>query len=395
VVIPLSKYLRGGALDRMRGARMLACVLACVLAPVLACAPGITVVGGTVSGPSPRADTTPVVISTPQSRITWPVRVREHVDLWLHGFALLQADSTLIPYYRRDYRSRLMTARSAAGLTTQLDINADRLRARLLANPGLVSAQFLPLYFASWEELRQAADLFLRLEGNARAARDQPSADAVATFGAYFATAADRDWLRLFLQSLDDERAKFYSRYWREEQRNLAPVFNRVDGAWRSTYGPRFERFLRNSQQRDGEILLALPLAGEGRTLTIPRTQSTTVAVGFPSDTAASLEALYAFAHEIVGRVANDVVTDNTSPADRRNGVSDRYASLAAVRGGAMLLKRVAPELETPYMTYYLTLARRPPTAGDVERAFATIFPLPDGLRDALARQIDIILGGI
>ena len=83
VVILYNRYLRGGGLDRMRGAR----VLACVLAPLVACTPGITVVGGTVSGPSPRTDTTPVVVSTPQSRITWPVRVREHVDLWLHGFA--------------------------------------------------------------------------------------------------------------------------------------------------------------------------------------------------------------------------------------------------------------------------------------------------------------------
>jgi hypothetical protein len=323
------------------------------------------------------------------------MRVREHVDLWLHGFAILQSDSTLIPYYRRDYRSRLLAARSAAGVTTQLDVNADRLRARLAANPALVSAQFLPLYFASWEELRQAAELFLRLDGNARGARDQESANQVATVGAYFATAPDREWLRLFLQSLDDERAKFYARYWQDEQRNRAPAFNRIEAAWRSTYGPRFERFLRNSQQRDGEVLLSLPLAGEGRTLTIPRTQATTVAVGFPADTGASLEAVYAFAHEIVGRVANDVVTDNTSPADRRSGVSDRYASLAAVRGGAMLLKRVAPELETQYMAYYLTLARRAPGSGDIVGAFATIFPLPDALRDALIRQIDIILGGI
>jgi hypothetical protein len=320
--------------------------------------------------------------------------LREHVDLWLHGFALLQEDSTLVPYYRRDYRKNLSATRSARGLTSQLDANGERLRGRLTTNPGLISAQFVPLYFATWDELRQSADAFLRLEGDVRAARDQRTAEMVATFAAYFPSAADRDWLRLFLLSLEDERTKFYSQYWREEQRKLGPAFDAADLAWRSTYGARFQRFLANSQQHDGEVLLSLPLSGEGRTLT-DRNRRTTMAIGFPAGAADAAAVVYVFAHEIVGTVANAVITDNTSPADQRSGVAARYSSLGAVRGGAMLLGRVAPELVPGYMAYYLDLARRSGMASDIERLFATTFPLPDNLRDALQRQIDIILGGI
>ena len=338
--------------------------------------------------------TPPRTAPLPRPIAVWPVRVHEHVDLWLHGFAMLQEDSTLVPYFQPHYRRQLLEMRSPLRLTTQLDLNTDRLRTRLVANPGVIAAQFVPLYFASWEELRQAADLFLRLDGDPRGARDRRSGQLVATFGAYFPAAADREWLRLFLSSLDDERVRFYDQYWRETQRARGAVFDAVDRLWRQTVAARFERFLNNSQQRDGEILLSLPLAGEGRTLT-PPTHLITVAVGFPDDTAKAAEMVYAFAHEIVGSMANAVVTDNTSPAERRSGAADRYSSLAAVRGGAMLLARVAPDLAPGYMAYYLSLARRPASGGDVERSFAATFALPDGLRDALRRQIYIILGGI
>ena len=378
---------------------MCASVLFC-LGFLTACAPGVIVTGApTPVGPA--ADTTPAVPAVPAPPLVrapvvaspWPIRVREHVDLSLHGFAMLQADSTLIPYFRRDYHTQLTDARSRHGLTTLLDVNADRLRARLTANPALVSAQFVPLYFTTWEELRQAADAFLRANGSPRGARDQQQANLVAVLAAYFPTAADRDWLQLFVLALDDERAKFYDQYWREQQRALGPVFDAADRAWRNEFAGRFARFLNNSQQRDGEILLSLPLGGEGRTLAVPN-RPTAVAVGFPADSTTATAMVYVFAHEIIGATANAVVTDNTSPADRRNGAADRYTSLAAVRGGAMLLGRLAPELVTGYMQYYLGLARRPGSA-DVEHSFAATFPLPDALRDALQRQIDIILGGI
>lgn len=63
------------------------------------------------------------------------MRVREHVDLWLHGFAMLHQDSSLVPYFRPGYRERLMGERQRANATTLLDAHGDRLRQRLAANP--------------------------------------------------------------------------------------------------------------------------------------------------------------------------------------------------------------------------------------------------------------------
>ena len=83
----------------------------------------------------------------------WPVKTREHVDLWLHGFAMLQEDTTFVPFFKRGYSTNMIVLKNKANVVTQLDANRDRLRARLVANPQLINAQFVPLSFSSWAEL--------------------------------------------------------------------------------------------------------------------------------------------------------------------------------------------------------------------------------------------------
>jgi hypothetical protein len=96
-----------------------------------------------------------------------------------------------------------------------------------------------------------------------------------------------------------------------------------------------------------------------------------------------------------VSSVTSIAIDDNTSPAEKRSGVGDRYSSNALVRGGAMLMQRVAPELADGYARYYLREARAVPPKGDAMAALAATFPLPDAIRDAIQRQIDVVLGGI
>ena len=117
--------------------------------------------------------------------------------------------------------------------------------------------------------------------------------------------------------------------------------------------------------------------------------------MNYPETPADAREALFTFAHEVVSSVTSIAIEDNTSPAEKRSGAGDRYASPALVRGGALLLQKVAPELTDGYMRYYLRAARVAMPTGDVSQAFASAFPLPDTIRDAIQRQIDVVLGGI
>lgn len=373
-----------------RGGRPL--VALCCAAAIAGCASG-GAQSGAGPAPAPASSTAATQTGTAPASAVWPIKTREHVDLWLHGFAMVQPDSSRVPLFRRGYRDELVVARNSGGVKTLLDTNRDALARRFAANPGLTGAQFLILYAESWDDMRQAAQLFLQANGDPNRATSREAASIIATFAQSFPAAADRDWLRLFLQSLDDERTKFYHDYWVREQQRRAGVMSALDTLWQGRYRPRLQRFLNNTQQANGDFIVSLPLDGEGRTVSGGKQQNI-VTVNFPATAAAAPEAIYAFAHEAAGTLAASTVSDNTSPADKRSGLTDRLQSAAAVRGGYLLLQRAAPELADGYARYYLRSAGVTP-GGDVASTFATTFPLPDNIRDAIARQLDVVLGGI
>jgi hypothetical protein len=332
---------------------------------------------------------------TPMVQGAWPIRTREHVDLWLHAYALLTADSNLVPYFRRGYRDRLVSLRRQRNVTTLLDGgNRSTLLARLDVNPSLATGgQFLPLYFESWEQMRQVIDLFLRANGNPGATNDPNARTYIAILAGAFQTAPDREWLRQFAAAVDDESRKFYHDYWTSEARGHAGVIAHTDSLWQRQWRPSLQRFLNNTQQQNGELYLSLPLGGEGRTIHYGKQQNA-IAVPVPDGADQPDVVLYVFAHEAAGTVASTAIEDNTTPADRRTGTTTRYEQSAAVRAGALLLERTLPSAVPGYMRYYLQQAGRA-APNDPRAAFATAFAVPDAVRDAIARQLDVILGGI
>lgn len=325
--------------------------------------------------------------------VTWPVKTREHVDLWLHGFAFLQEDTARVPLFKRNYRDNITVARNRDRVATALDTNRVRLQARFAQNRTLTNVQFAALYFGTWDEMRSAIDIFLRAEGNPRAASDAQSQQLIGFFAQQLPTPADREWLRLFVSSLVDEGRKFHHAWWVARTRERAAVLTRADELWQRTYRPKFQPFLNNSGQASGDMLLSLAIGGEGRTVAAGKQQNV-VTVTFPATTGEAEEAIYVFAHEVVGNIAGTALNDNVTPADRRNGVTDKLQSAAAVRGGAMLLQSIAPELLTGYARFYLREIGQSPTSDPVA-ALVAQFTLPETVRDAIQRQLEIVLGGI
>lgn len=366
----------------VRPRRSLPLIAVAVVASVfIACAsPG----GGTADQTAP---------APARARIIWPVKTREHVDLWLHGFAMLTDDTARVPYFQRGYRDAMIVRRNQRNVTTTLDANREALRQRLTINPRLGNAQFVALYFGTWEEFIRFVELFQQANGDPRAASNPEVARGIAVLAEYFTSPADREWLRLFLRSLDDERTRFYQDYWVSEQARRAATLAAVDSLWQTRYRLRLQRFLNNTQQESGDILLSLPLNGEGRTIAFSSRENL-IAVGFPEQPANAIEAIYVIAHEAVNNIANQAVADNTTPAERQRGVDARYASAGLVRGGALLLAKVAPELTDGYARYYLRAAGITPS-GDPNAQLSAAFPLPQIIRDAIASQIEIVIGGI
>ena len=330
-----------------------------------------------------------------QSRApSWRLATLEHVDLWLHGFALLTSDTGHVPFFARGYKQRIIAAKRQRNLFTQLDANQQDLSARFASNPALANAQFVAMYFGSLQEIVSATDYFIRANGNPRAASDPQIQQQIALLAANFPSPADRNWLRLFVQSLQDESTKFFHGYWTGEQQTRGAAYAAFQTAWTSRYYPKLSRFLNNTQQSAGQLVLSIPLGGEGRTVNDGK-QSNLIAVVFPATIDAAPEALFGFVHEAVAKLVGEAIADNTTAAEQRSGVTVGYTGNGAVRGGALLLQRVAPELVPAYMRFYLATIGQNAASGDPSAAFAAAFSLPTAILNAVNRQIDVVLGGI
>lgn len=348
--------------------------------------------GGTTTTASPEP-ATPVVVPESQTR-PWPVKTREQVDLWLHGFALIQDDSSTIPFFRRGYRDDVTVLKNRANVLSQLDVNVDRLSAQLRENRALINAQFVPLYFSSVDQMRSAITRFLQANGNPNAAGSREEAEQFAMLAGYFQNAQDRAFLSLFSAGLWDEENKFFHSYWVQQQRERANVIDSVQSLWQNSVRPRLQRVLNNTQQQTGDIILALPLGGEGRTISSVGNTRAATAVAFPARPSDVNEFVYVLAHELISPVVAASVSDNTTPAQQRDGTSDQLLSIGAVRGGLLWLENSAPELADGYARFYLQQAGRTPGANP-KTELAKLFPLPTPIRDAISRQLESAAGGI
>lgn len=399
--------------DMTRSTRFLTSVTALVAAiSTTGCMASMPPVGeprGMAEGTRPDAgpSTGPIALQP----VRWPVRTQEHLDLWLHGFALLHEEPApavtgpgaatttpavvppIIPLFRPGYRDSLTVVKNRRGVLTALDTNRAALVRGVQLRGGYLEAQFLPLAFGNWDAMRGAAERFLATNG-ARAA-DREEAALFAQFAAAFPTAADRAWLRLFITSLHDEWLTFFRQEYAGLLRDRAATITAIDSLWQQRYRSVFERYLANTAQRQGDFVLSLPIGGEGRTGP-SRSQRPLVAVPFPGRAADAAESLYGFVHEITGALVGPVVSDNTTPAEQRDGRAARYIAVAQVVAGALLLRELAPELLDGYGGYYLQQAGvRIAPSRPIPSLFEATFTLPVEMRTALQQQIRLVLSGI
>jgi hypothetical protein len=319
-----------------------------------------------------------------RSEAQWPIKTREHVDLWLTGFAELNEDTTAkVPVYRRDYLDQLALAQNQQSILTALDSVHDGLQARWDQTPKLAEARVLALDAGTWDEMQSAIDLYLHPPTDSKKNKKTIVPDVESHLADYFSSASDREWLLNFDHGLDGARHQFYHGWWVAEERRRRPVLAAADSLWRVTE-PKLDRFLAATHQPTGEIILSLPVDGAGVTYKEPNGR-TSLAAPFPDSAADAAQVIYVFAHVAARAVADDALAAATTISQRRNGIGEQYTEALSIRGGYMLLSKAAPELADGYARYYLHAAK----AGT---DLATAFPLPDAIRDALSHQIDLEL---
>src|SRR5262245_37433853 len=65
----------------------------------------------------------------------WRVTTKEHVDLWLHGFAMLTSDTGHVPFFERGYKQTLVAAKRQKHVFSKLDATQNALSDLLHVNP--------------------------------------------------------------------------------------------------------------------------------------------------------------------------------------------------------------------------------------------------------------------
>jgi len=211
----------------------------------------------------------------------------------------------------------------------------------------------------------------------------------MSALGTIYRTDADREWLKVFALSLTDEHSKFYEQYWREQQRALRPALAAADSQISQRYLKQLRSYLRGVQLQRGEVLLSLPLGGEGRSILQGQHS---IAIGFPASPDSSLDAVYELAHEIVSPVAEQAVRERIAPTEFRAGIGAQLESPAKVRGGALLLQRAIPELVAGYERHYLAEARIASGGADLDSVFVRAFPLRQSIIDGMDQRLDEVL---
>ena len=324
----------------------------------------------------------------------WPVKTRYVVDLWLHGFALLTDDTSRVPLFRRGYRDEMVVEKNKRQITTLLDDAHDSLARYAAAHPYIANAQFAVLTYHNWDAMYADIQVFLASGGDPRKVKASDQAAIVKAWYQLFPGIADRKWLKLYADALNDESRKFYQAFWDRVELARRPVLAAADSAWSKVALKRFRRFQEGADLQYGDIYLSLPLGAEGRTLLEGKRQNV-IAVIFPDSVAHAEEAVFVIAHEAVGGVAGRAVSDNTTPNEKKSGLADTYLTAATVRGGALIIERVLPAQATAYETFYLRAAGVPFAPGEEQVTFLRTWPLPDAIVAQMKQALQDATSGI
>lgn len=335
-------------------------------------------------------------------RAGWQAGVAPHVALWYHSLALVGGTAALgetaaapLPFYQPGYADTVEAAKRRRGVAaTPLDRRADELRQALARDNAYIALEFVPLYFRDADALFGAVRVWQQAQGDPRRMGTEQGARVVALLSGWFPREVQRRVVGEWTELVREEGRLFYDRYWQERTAALAQLAAAVQREW-DALAPALASLLDYLQLESGELLLVPALGAEGRTVS-RGLELARVAVGAPPDSAPA-HALWSFLHELLYALVGDVIREHVAPARIRELGESVLEARAAVRGGAMLLERQAPERVPEYQRFFLVRAGRaaPAGAGARAAAFAEAFPLPDELERGLADALGRALAGI
>jgi hypothetical protein len=316
--------------------------------------------------------------------LTWSPRRSSSADLWFHSLAVLGVTGFgAVPLYAADYAAAAEREKAMRGSHTLLDRRAAALRQALAEDSAFEVLHFAPLYFAGSEPVAM-------LDALQAVAREGPDAAAhlgpaerfgAVALGTALPSPAERRLLGELAAALEDEWLRFY-RQWSARSATLrARQAEAVAQNWRPL-AVALAPYLARRHLDGGALLLSPALGADGRLFEGDPRSSTdnVVAVAVPaSDTTAANAVFLAVRELCYPAVRAALAVAGGVGDDRIQG--ERLSGRAAVRCGALLLQRYAPESEAAYERTWLAVTGEP-------GLFPAAFPIPEALKTALATEV-------
>ncbi len=324
----------------------------------------------------------------------WIVGAAPHLDLWFHGLAVVGfAGSGPMPLYDSEYGAVVERLKQEQGVfPTVLDERARSLASDFASHPGFELAHFLPLYFVSADRPRMFDALQkVARDGNANAVTDFRAKFGAGVVAQVLTEADQRQALANYALVLEQEWGAFYEDFWNELASSRQDLYQELQLRWDHELAPRLQAYLHAARLDRGAIVVSPVIGAEGRIFEgDPRQRDDNlIVVGFPlgSD---DLDAVLAnivreLSFPLLRRVPNSTTTAGRDPAE-----AAAESSLAAVRAGALLLQRYAPDQVEAYQRSFVRARELEPESGAaLVSQFERTFAIPGDLSRALTAEVN------
>jgi len=328
---------------------------------------------------------------TPETR--WRAILLPQVDLWYHGLATAEFQGFgPDDMYDSGYALRLRDAKQKAGvLPTRLDDRAMHYGSSFRNDSTFEVFHFVPLYFAAStvDPMLAALNVVATSEGTIDVG------DPLAQFGASAVAGTmqrpdQRAILADWTTTLEQEWSSFYAEFWRAQAIQSGPVLQAIQSDWDDAFAPGLSLYLHAYGLDNGVLVLSDPVGPEGRIFEgDPANRSDNiVVVGFDAN-AGPRAPLFAAVRELCFPVVRETLANQPGASDRVAATT--RSSHAAVRCGAYLLDRFAPDLGAGYRSWFTPGASGPPA--EVQAAFERTYPLDAALSAAIREKLGAIPG--
>jgi hypothetical protein len=314
--------------------------------------------------------------------VTWSAQSSSSADLWFHGLAMLGLTGFGgLPLYATAYAAAAEREKANRGIRTLLDQRAAYLWRAFAEDSAFEVLHFAPLYFAGCQPqaMLDALQAVARQGPDAAAHLGPAERFGAVAVGTALPSAAERRLLGELAAALEDEWSRFYRHWSARSAGHRAEQAQAVGRSWRPL-AAALAPYLARHHLEGGALLLSPALGADGRLFEgDPRSSAdNVVAVAVPTSDPSG--AVFLAVRELCyPAVWAALAAAGGVGDDRVQG--ERLSGRAAVRCGALLLERYAPESEAAYERTWLGLTGRP-------GPFAAAFPIPDPLQAALAAEV-------